>query len=94
MRLIEQVVSGLNEMIGAGRAAQALAEVEKARGVLGGAMLERIDTASLVAMLGPDRARLYVQLGRFEADAHTALGNPAQAERARSRASAVEKLLT
>src|SRR5271156_4390839 len=54
-----------------GRNDEALDEIRKARALLAGALgssIERVDGSTVLALLGPERARVYAELARLEAE--------------------------
>jgi len=80
--------------LASGRPAEALASVEQARKALTGPLgrsLERLDGASVVAMLGKPRARVYADIAKLEGEAHAAAGSDASASRAHARAAEIEQ---
>jgi hypothetical protein len=99
LRLLEQItkmIAAVAALITGGRAREALVEIEKARGALAGPLaksLERVDGASVVALLGDEKARLYATLARQEADALSALSEEDGARRATARAAEIERSL-
>jgi hypothetical protein len=77
-----------------GRHPEALASIAEARKALAGplgASLERLDGASVVAMLGRERARAYAEAAGLESDVRTASGDEATANKARARAAEIER---
>jgi len=92
LNLIEQlsrILTELHALITGGRPALALVQIEELKtSIVGplGPKLDRMNAASLVALLGHDKSVLYAELSRIEAEAHRALGDERAATRARARA--------
>ncbi len=81
---------------GAGRNDEALDEIRKARALLAGALgssIDRVDASTVVALLGPEKARVYGELARLEGDVRLAMGDEAAARKATARADEVERAL-
>jgi len=77
-----------------GRNDEALDEIRKARALLAGSLgssIERVDASTVVALLGVERARLYGELARVEAEVRLAMGDEAAARSARLRADELER---
>ena len=91
LRMLEQ----LTEMIAAIRAAirggdsrGALAQIAEAQQRLAGPLatgMDRLDAASVVSLLGVEKARAYVELLRLEVEARDALGEAARARAIEAR---------
>jgi hypothetical protein len=73
---------------------EALVLIDEARRTLGGALastIERVDGATVVTLLGKEKAGAYADLARLEAEARTALGEDAAATRAEVRAAEIDR---
>ncbi|MGH7297678.1 MAG: hypothetical protein ACRELB_22260 [Polyangiaceae bacterium] len=100
---IVRVLEELTERMAAARvslaegdAGRALAAILEARRTLAGplaATAERMDGATVVSLLGKDRARAYADVTRLEAEARRALGEDGAAARADARATEIERAL-
>ncbi len=99
IRLLEQVTEMKQAVAGflaGGEPRAALAEIDRARRVLAGALfasLDRLDGSSVVALLGADKAREYAALLQLEAQARSALHEDAAAAKAGARAREIERAL-
>jgi hypothetical protein len=99
LRLIEQLsrmAAAIASLIAGGRSREALASIETARRSLAGPLassLDRLDGASVVALLGPDKARAYAELAKLESQARAALGEDTVAKKAGAQAEEVERAL-
>jgi hypothetical protein len=92
-------IEKLNEFLAAiathlagGRPSEALALTMEAQADLAGPLarsLDRLDAASVVAVLGRDKAKGYAELLHLEADARRALGETASAHSLAARADAI-----
>ncbi|HEX3343823.1 MAG TPA: hypothetical protein VHS09_04585 [Polyangiaceae bacterium] len=97
VRLLEELTkrkAATQASLAGGRPAEALASVEQARKTLGGALastVERVDGATVVTLLGKEKAAAYAELARLEAEVRRALGEDAAAGRAEARAVEVER---
>jgi len=93
MRMIRQLVEALARVVGIAKAGQiddAKRELDKIYGSQLGMprrMVERLDAATAITMLGPDKANLLVMLLDAEADIHDAAGDEKSSKAARARAS-------
>jgi len=77
-----------------GRNDEALDEIRKARALLAGALgssIDRVDASTVVALLGPEKARVYGELARLESEVQLAAGDEAAARKATARAEAIER---
>jgi hypothetical protein len=77
-----------------GRKDEALDEIRKARALLAGSLgssIERVDASTVVALLGAERARMYAELARVEAEVRLSMGDEAGARAASARCDAVER---
>ena len=91
-KMIAQIVAHLT----GGRSGEALQEIQAARQALAGPLagsLDRLDGPSIVALLGTEKARVYVELAKLESQAWAAQGNDAAARRATERAESVERAI-
>src|SRR5260370_40247159 len=99
VRLLEQLTQSLEAiraLIEGGREREAIEAIRQARATLAGPMaatLERVDAASVIALIGKERARAYLELARLEAHACAALGESAAAREAQVRADELELAL-
>ncbi|HEY8038929.1 MAG TPA: hypothetical protein VIF15_04015 [Polyangiaceae bacterium] len=99
VRLLEQLtkrMAAARGLVAGGRPGDALESIQEARRTLAGplaATLERVDGATVVALVGVERARAYAELSTLEAQARDALGDGAAARRAEARASEVQRAL-
>jgi hypothetical protein len=99
LRLLEQLaqmLAAIRALVAGGRSREALASIEQARRTLAGplaASLERLDAASVVSMLGREKAAPYAELARLESEARRAEGDEAAALRAAARADEIERAL-
>ncbi len=87
-RLTEWLLS-IRRAYEAGRNDEALAEILKARALVAGALgssIDRVDATTVVALLGAEKARLYGELARAEADVRLAMGDEAAARKRRASA--------
>jgi hypothetical protein len=92
-RLTEWLLS-IRRAYEAGRSDEALAEIAKARALVAGGLgssVDRVDAATVVALLGAEKARLYGELARTEADVRLSMGDEAGAQRSRARADAIAR---
>jgi hypothetical protein len=75
---------------------EALDEIRKARMLLAGALggsIERVDASTVVALLGRERARVYADLARLEAEVRLADGDELAARKAGARADEIDRAL-
>lgn len=82
--------------IAAGEIAETLAAIDEARRLLAGSLLttlERMDAGTVVMLLGRDRAQVYAELARLEAQAREAMGDAGGARRAGARADEIAKAM-
>jgi hypothetical protein len=99
VRLLEELTQSLEAiraLIEGGRERAAVEAIRQARATLAGpmaAMLERVDAASVVALIGKERAGAYLKLARLEAQARAALGESGAARAAQIRADELELAL-
>ena len=77
-RLIQQLeeltkmLLAIRSALAAGHVDEALTEIRVARALVAGTLagtLLRVDAATVVALLGPEKAKIYDELARLEADA-------------------------
>ena len=79
-----------------GRNDEALDEIRKARALVAGALggsIDRVDASTVIALLGRERARVYGELARLEAEVRLATGDDAAARKSSARADAIERAL-
>ncbi len=99
VRLLEELtkrMASARASLAGGHPPDALAAVDQARRTLGGALassLERVDGATVVTLLGKEKAAAYADLARLEAEARRALGEDATAARAEGRAAEIDRAL-
>lgn len=92
VRILEELTrrkESIRAALANGDAAGALAAIDEARRVLAGALvstLDRVDAATVVALVGRERAQAWAELANLEAEAREASGDGAGARRARARA--------
>ncbi len=82
--------------IAAGEVAETLAAIEEARRLLAGSLLttlERVDAGTVVMLLGRERAQVYVELARLEAQARAAMGDAGAAQRAEARGEEIARAM-
>ena len=97
VRLLEELtkrMASARASLAGGDPPDALRTIDQARKTLGGAMasaVERVDGATVVTLLGREKAGAYADLARLEAEAHRALGEDAAASRAEARAAEVDR---
>jgi hypothetical protein len=97
IKLLEQLTKmllAIRAALAAGNAPEALDAIRDARAALAGPLggsLERVDASTVVALIGEEKARVYVELARLEAEARTASGDDAGARKATARADDVER---
>lgn len=98
VRLLEELsrrMAGARATLASGDPVGALAAIDEARRALAGpllATLDRVDAGTVVALLGRDRARVYADLARLEAQARDAQGDASGARRAGSRADEIARV--
>lgn len=77
-RLIEQLekltkmLLAIRSALAAGHVDETLAAIREARALVAGNLsgtIERVDAATVAALLGPERAKIYDELARLEAEA-------------------------
>jgi len=99
VRLLEELtrrMSGVRASLASGDPVGALASIDEARRTLVGPLLttlDRVDASTVVALLGRDRARVYVELARLEAEAREAQDDAPGARRAGARADEIARAL-
>jgi hypothetical protein len=99
LRLLEhltELIQAVRARLTGGEPAEALATIAEARKTLAGPLartLDRVDGATVVSLLGRERAQPYAELSRLEAQAHRDLGNDAAARREDARAAEIERAL-
>jgi hypothetical protein len=97
VRLLEELTKRMASMraaLASGNPEDVLASVAEARRMLAGPMastLDRVDGATVVTLMGKDKARALAGLARLEAETRRALGEEAAAARAEARASEIER---
>ena len=97
VRLLEELtkrMAAARASLTGGNPREALAVIDDARRTLGGALassLERVDGATVVTLLGREKAAAYADLARLEAEARRALGEDAGATRAEARATEIDR---
>ncbi|MFO0676153.1 MAG: hypothetical protein U0169_06445 [Polyangiaceae bacterium] len=97
MRAIEGIVEAIGRVMGLVKAGQlddarrALDEAYSGQLGIPLAMIDRLDAASVVLVLGPERATLLLDLLRAEAALATASGDAALALRIERRSAAIER---
>jgi hypothetical protein len=77
-----------------GNPRDALLAVDQARRTLAGPLastIERVDGATVVTLLGKEKASAYADLARLEGEARRALGEEAAALRAEARADEIDR---
>jgi hypothetical protein len=82
--------------IAAGEIDDTLAAIDEARRMLAGSMLaslDRVDAATVVMLLGRERAQVYVELARLEAQAREAMPDADGARRAATRAEEIAQAM-
>ena len=100
LRLLEQLsemVAAISAAVRGGKSRDALAMIAEAQQKLAGPLgagLDRLDAGSVVSLLGAEKAPVYAQLLRLEAEARDALGEQAKARAIEGRAGAIERALT
>ena len=99
LRMLEQItemIAAIRGAMGAGRSREALVQIADAQQRLAGplgASLDRLDGASVVSLLGVEKARMFVELLRLEVVARDALGEGAKARAIEGRAAAITQVL-
>ncbi|MGD0528337.1 MAG: hypothetical protein ABSE49_24590 [Polyangiaceae bacterium] len=97
VRLLEELtkrMAAARASLAGGDPPGALAAVEQARRTLGGALaatIERVDGATVVTLLGKEKAGAYADLSRLEAEIRHAMGEDAAATRAEARAAEIDR---
>jgi hypothetical protein len=97
VRLLEELtkrMAAARESLAGGDPRDALVAIDQARRTLGGALastLERVDGATVVTLLGKEKAGAYADLARLEAEARRALGEDAAATRAEAWAAEIDR---
>jgi hypothetical protein len=100
LRLLEQLtamVAAIRGSVQGGKNAEALAAIAEAQDRLAGPLasgLARLDGSSVVALLGKEKAAIYVTLLRLEAEARDGLSDARETVKARAaeaRAEAIER---
>jgi hypothetical protein len=97
VRILEELTrrkESIRAALAGGDATGALAAIDEARRQLAGPLLstlDRVDAATVVALVGRERARAWAELASLEADAREANGDAAGARRARDRAGEIER---
>ncbi len=99
VRVLEELSKrkeSIRAALATGNPAGALQSIEEARRALVGSLfatLDRVDGATVVALLGRERAQAYAELGQLEAEGREAAGDAAGARRAAARAAEVARSL-
>ncbi len=91
---LTQWLLAIRAAFASGRNDEALDEIRKARALLAGALggsIDRVDASTVVALLGREKARVYGELARLEAEVQNARGDDAASRKASLRAEAVER---
>jgi hypothetical protein len=97
VRLLEELTKRMASMraaLAAGNPQDVLAAIAEARRTLAGPMastLDRVDGATVVTLMGKEKAGAYAGLARLEAEARRAMGEEAVGARAEARASEIER---
>jgi hypothetical protein len=95
VRVLEELTrrkESIRASLASGDPVDALAAIAEARRTLAGALLstlDRVDSASVVSLLGRERARAWGELAELEAEARKASGDTLGARRAEARAKAI-----
>jgi hypothetical protein len=97
VRLLEELtkrMAAVRASLTGGSPPDALVGIDQARKTLGGALastLERVDGATVMTLLGREKAGAYAELARLEAEAQRALGLEAAATQAEARAAEIDR---
>lgn len=97
VRLLEELskrMAAARASLAGGDPPDALAAVEQARRTLCGGLastIERVDGATVVTLLGKEKAAAYADLARLDAEIRRALGEEGAATRAEARAAEIER---
>ena len=97
VRLLEELtkrMAAVRASLAGGSPPDALLVIDQARKTLGGALastIERVDGATVVTLLGKEKAAAYAELARLEAEARRALAEEAAAPRAAARAAEIDR---
>jgi hypothetical protein len=99
VRLLEELtkrMQAVRALLASGDPHGALGAIDEARRALTGPLLttvDRVDGGTVVALLGRERAGVYADLGRLEAQAREATGDTAAARRVEARADEITRAL-
>jgi hypothetical protein len=97
VRLLEELtkrMAAVRAALTGGDPRDALVAVDAMRRTLSGPLastIERVDGATVVTLLGKEKAGAYAGLARLEADARRALGEETATARAEARATEIER---
>jgi len=97
LRLLEQLaamVAAIRTAIRGGKHRDALAAIAEAQQRLAGPLamgLDRLDPASILSLLGAEKARVYAELLQLEAEAREGLGETAKVNGIRALATGLER---
>jgi hypothetical protein len=99
VRVLEELTrrkESIRASLASGDPVDALASIDEARRAIAGALLstlDRVDAASVVSLLGRERAGAWAELAQLEAEARAANGDAVGARRARARAGEIAAAL-